>query len=167
VPCIAERERKKAEERGAWERRAERRGPRERGEAAETGEWERRAEGSRLGGGGGGGRGAGAQLGSGSVNMGCLPAAQLNVAPSTTRPPMLVPCPPSHLVSEWQTMSAPCLRGWVRYGVENVESTTSGTPLACAMVEMASRSQTSRAGLEQVSQKNARVLSSATCARGP
>jgi hypothetical protein len=69
-------------------------------------------------------------------------------AGALTRPPMLVPCPPSHLVSECVTTSAPCASGWVRYGVEKVESTTSGTPFACASAEMAS---TARAGNHRVS----------------
>ena len=43
-----------------------------------------------------------------------LPAAQLKVPESMTMPPMAVPWPPSHLVSEWTTMSAPKPIGLVR-----------------------------------------------------
>ena len=41
-------------------------------------------------------------------------------------PPMEVPWPPMNLVAECTTMSAPWLRGWHRYGVASVLSTTSG-----------------------------------------
>jgi hypothetical protein len=69
------------------------------------------------------------------------------------------------LVSEWITTSAPNEIGFVRYGVENVASTISGTPTACASSATALRSTISRAGLEHVSQKKARVLSSAAAAK--
>ncbi len=65
---------------------------------------------------------------SGLSNAGCLPPAQLNFPESITIPPIEVPWPPSHLVSEWTTMSAPCSMGRQRYGVEKVESTMSGSP---------------------------------------
>ena len=41
-------------------------------------------------------------------------------------PPIAVPCPPINFVAEWTTISAPYSIGRIRYGVANVESTTSG-----------------------------------------
>ena len=51
-------------------------------------------------------------------------------AQSTTMPPIVVPCPPRYLVTEWTTMSAPCSNGRHRYGDASVLSTTSGPPCA-------------------------------------
>ena len=62
-------------------------------------------------------------------------------------------------------MSAPCEKGWVRYGVLNVESTMSGMFFACAIADTASRSTISSAGLDTVSQNTARVLSSMALAK--
>ena len=51
--------------------------------------------------------------GDGSVNIGCLGvpssafADQSNVPPSTSTPPMLVPCPPIHFVADAVMISAP------------------------------------------------------------
>ena len=53
-------------------------------------------------------------------------AAQSNLPPSTTTPPMEVPCPPIHFVAEWMTMSAPCSIGFARIGAK-VLSMTSGS----------------------------------------
>ena len=58
-------------------------------------------------------------------------------------------------------MSAPNESGCDRYGVVNVESTTSGTPTLCAASATLSSSTMTHAGLETDSQKKARVLSSA------
>ena len=66
-------------------------------------------------------------------------------------PPMPLPCPPSHLVSEWMTISAPCSIGRSRCGVVKVLSTISGRPLSCAIFEIASMSETSSDGLPMVS----------------
>ena len=92
--------------------------------------------------------------------MGCLPEAQLKPPLSMQMPPTPVPWPPIHFVSDETMMSAPCSKGLVRYGVENVESTMSGMFFSWPIAEMASRSQISRAGLDTVSQNSARVLSS-------
>mmetsp|Transcript_31841 Transcript_31841/g.73544 ORF Transcript_31841/g.73544 Transcript_31841/m.73544 type:complete len:201 (-) Transcript_31841:387-989(-) len=101
---------------------------------------------------------------SGSSKFGCLPAPQLmlplTTELSTTMPPTPVPWPPTHLVSEEHTMSAPNSKGLQRYGVENVESTTSGRPFSWASLEISSRSAISSAGFDTVSQKKQRVLSS-------
>eukprot|EP00967_Tisochrysis_lutea_P159119 scaffold328435_cov48-Tisochrysis_lutea.AAC.1 len=98
---------------------------------------------------------------SGSEYSGCLPAPHLNLPASMTMPPIPVPWPPIHLVSEWTTTSAPYEMGLVRYGVEKVASTMSGKPMLCAFSAIFSRSHTTQAGLETVSQKKARVFSSA------
>ena len=55
-------------------------------------------------------------------------------------------------------MSTPNSKGLQRTGVEKVESAINGTPFSCARLAMVSRSQISRAGLDTVSQKKARVL---------
>jgi hypothetical protein len=47
----------------------------------------------------------------GSVNDLNFPDAQSKEPPETTTPPMVVPCPPIHLVADWTTMSAPCSIG--------------------------------------------------------
>ena len=70
--------------------------------------------------------------------------------PSTTIPPIDVPCPPIHFVAEWMTMSAPCRIGWQRSGA-NVLSTTSGIPWAWATSAIAAMSGTSSRGLPIVS----------------
>ena len=62
-------------------------------------------------------------------------------------------------------MSHPWASGWVKYGVENVASTTTGIPCAFAIAETLSRSVISRAGFETVSQNSARVLSSMAFAK--
>ena len=84
-------------------------------------------------------------------------AAQSNVPPSTTTPPIAVPWPPIHFVAEWMTMSAPCLIGWARSGA-NVLSTMTGTPRAWATSAIEARSWTSSRGLPISSRKTALVL---------
>ena len=84
---------------------------------------------------------------------------------STTTPPMDVPWPPMNFVAEWITTSAPCSNGRHRYGVATVESTTSGTPTACAACESAARSATTPAGLATVSVKKAFVSGLAALAK--
>ena len=98
--------------------------------------------------------------GSGSTKS-CLKrslAAQSNVPPSTTTPPIAVPWPPIHFVAEWMTMSAPCLMGWARSGAK-VLSTMTGTPRAWATSAIEARSWTSRRGLPISSRKTALVFS--------
>ncbi len=73
-------------------------------------------------------------------------------------PPIEVPCPPMNLVAECTTMSAPCSRGWHRYGVATVLSTTNGIPCSWAMPDTPSKSSTSPLGLPMVSAKKALVL---------
>ena len=70
----------------------------------------------------------------GSVIRGKRPFAQSKRPLSTTTPPIDVPWPPMNLVAECTTTSAPCSNGRQRYGVARVESTTRGTPAACAAV---------------------------------
>ena len=48
--------------------------------------------------------------------------------PSTTVPPRVVPWPPTNLVSEWTTTSAPYSSGLRMSGVATVLSTMRGTP---------------------------------------
>ena len=55
-------------------------------------------------------------------------------------------------------MSAPCVNGWIRYGVAMVLSTISGTPLAWATPATPGVSSMSICGLEIVSAKNALVF---------
>ncbi len=70
-------------------------------------------------------------------------------------PPIDVPWPPRNFVAECTTMSAPHSIGRHRYGVANVLSTTSGTPIPWAIAATASRSSTvpggvaDRLGVEQ------------------
>jgi len=83
---------------------------------------------------------------------------QLKVPASTTTPPMLVPCPPTNLVAEWITMSAPHSIGRHRYGVAKVLSTIRGMSCSWAMVATASMSSTFPPGLPMVSPKSALVF---------
>src|ERR1051326_2573877 len=61
---------------------------------------------------------------------------QLRSAPAcsavahATTPPVTSPWPPRYFVALWTTHAAPRLSGLIRYGVVNVESTMSATPLA-------------------------------------
>src|SRR3984885_6109171 len=87
-------------------------------------------------------------------------SAHGNRPPSTMAPPRVVTWPPTNLVSEWTTTSAPCSRGLSISGVATVLSTMRGTPAAWATAATASRSTMLPAGLPMVSQKTARVLSS-------
>ena len=68
----------------------------------------------------------------GSVSVGNLPRAAARPSrsgpQSTSTPPMTTPWPERNLVAEWKTRSAPCSNGRMRYGVVNVESTSSGKP---------------------------------------
>ena len=62
-----------------------------------------------------------------------------------------------NLVAEWTTMSAPCSRGWTRYGEGSVLSTMSGTPASWATRANASMSSVLSAGFPTVSMKTALV----------
>ena len=67
----------------------------------------------------------------GAVSVSNLPEASQSKRPeSTSTPPMATPWPPRNLVAEWYSRSAPSSNGFIRYGVVNVASTSSGT-LAC------------------------------------
>ena len=102
------------------------------------------------------------KAGSGSLNIGKRSAcsAHGNRPPSTMAPPVVVPWPPTNLVSECTTTSAPCWIGFSISGVATVLSTMSGTPAAWATAATASRSTTLPAGLPIVSQNTAQVSSS-------
>src|SRR5699024_2485856 len=96
---------------------------------------------------------------SGSVKDGNRPFSQLKRPPSTTTPPIVVPCPPIHFVAECTTISAPQLIGLVLCGEANVLSIIKGIPFSCAISATASISKTLRLGLVIVSPKIAFVLS--------
>ena len=102
------------------------------------------------------------KAGSGWLNIGKRSgwSAHGNRPPSTMAPPRVVPWPPTNLVSEWTTTSAPCSKGLSSSGVATVLSTMRGTPSAWATAATASRSTMLPAGLPMVSQKTARVFSS-------
>src|ERR1051326_2578919 len=61
---------------------------------------------------------------------------QLRSAPAcpavahATTPPVTSPWPPRYFVALWTTHAAPRLSGLIRYGVVDVESTMSATPVA-------------------------------------
>mmetsp|Transcript_47718 Transcript_47718/g.137835 ORF Transcript_47718/g.137835 Transcript_47718/m.137835 type:complete len:206 (+) Transcript_47718:521-1138(+) len=101
---------------------------------------------------------------SGLSKRGCRPPFQLNLPESTTMPPMPVPCPPVHLVREWQMTSTPQSRGFIKYGVVKVSSTITGHPFAWAVFTKASMSVTCNLGLDTVSVNTARVLLSMAAA---
>jgi len=64
--------------------------------------------------------------------------AQLKGCASVMMTPMVVPCPPNHLVSELTTSSGPVFDAAQQVnGVVKVASTMGGMPLAWAMSEMA------------------------------
>ena len=83
-----------------------------------------------------------------------------NRPPSTIAPPVVVPWPPTNLVNECTTTSAPWAKGLSISGVATVLSTMSGTPAAWATAATASRSTMLPAGFPMDSQKTARVFSS-------
>ena len=60
-------------------------------------------------------------------------------------------------MAECMTMSAPCSKAWMRYGVEKVASTIRGSPRSWATAATASMSRTSMPGLPSVSAKTSRV----------
>ena len=51
---------------------------------------------------------------------------QSKLPPFTIAPPIAIPWPPNHLVSEWTIILAPCLNGCIKYGVLKVASSTRG-----------------------------------------
>ena len=71
---------------------------------------------------------------------------------------MTTPWPDRNFVAEWKTRSAPCSNGCIRYGVVNVESTSSGRPCSCASAATRGMSSTSSPGLPSVSPNSSACL---------
>ncbi len=83
-----------------------------------------------------------------------------------TTPPNVVPFPPTPLVSEWTTMSAPCSIGFNASGVATVLCTINGIPHPRAAAATVSISTTLADGLPMLSQKRALVFSSISASTG-
>ena len=78
---------------------------------------------------------------------------QSKFPPSTTAPPMAMPCPPIHFVREWMMMLAPSAIGFSSHGVLKVQSSISGTCAFLPISATAATSITSRPGLPITSPK--------------
>ena len=77
---------------------------------------------------------------------------------TTSAPPTTSLCPPTYLVVEWTTTSAPRVSGCWRYGEAKVLSTTSSAPASWATEARASMSPMVSIGLVGVSTQTSLVL---------
>ena len=84
---------------------------------------------------------------------------------TTTAPPTTSLCPPTYLVVECTTMSAPRVSGCWRYGEAKVLSTTSSAPASWATGASASMSPMASSGLVGVSTQTIRVCPGRIAAR--
>ena len=81
----------------------------------------------------------------------------MSSAPPSNTPATRSECPPSALVAECMTTSAPSAKGRWTMGVANVESTSSRAPWACARAARAGRSATRTTGFERPSARTSRA----------